>query len=605
MGHWLVCFIISLIALLLAVSGAILRARAKYKSGRILTPVRILFIGVIVSAVSLFVPIYNSALNSFKCSPFETFLISVHNMIRLFIVDGDFTFISQNVSKSLGWLSYGYSVLFSVLFVGAPLLTFGFVLSFFKNISAYKKYVVNFKSDIYIFSELSEKSLSLAKSILSKNGKAEKKRFAVFTDVFEKDEEQSFELVEKAKELGAVCFKKDILTINFSFHSKESDLSFFTIGEDHSENINQSLKLIERYKGRNNTKLFVFSTQVEAEPLLLKAFPSGENGEDFKIEVHRVNEVQSLINHSLYVSGYDNIFANARENSETGMKDISALIVGMGRHGSEMTKALSWLCQMDGYRVKITSFDADPDAELKFKSECPELMDERFNNNLTVSGEAKYEISVYSGIDVTTKTFDDMISAMPLVTYALVALGSDELNISVAMKLRMLFERAGLKPKIQAIVYDADKSRALEGITNFKNKSYEIDFIGDRDSAYSEDVIIDSEVVNAALSRHRDDYGGNAADFWKYGYNYKSSIASVIHKKMKKDCGMPGIEKEISERSDEEKWALRNLEHCRWNAYMRSEGYCYAPERNDLAKTHHLLVPFDQLPLSEQEKDDY
>jgi len=59
-----------------------------------------------------------------------------------------------------------------------------------------------------------------------------------------------------------------------------------------------------------------------------------------------------------------------------------------------------------------------------------------------------------------------------------------------------------------------------------------------------------------------------------------------------------------TDRTEEELWNLRRLEHRRWNAYMRSEGYTYAPVRNDLAKVHHCLVPFDDLPLKEQVKDD-
>ena len=107
-------------------------------------------------------------------------------------------------------ISKGYTTLFSILFVLAPILTFGFVLSFFKNISAYKRYITHYNSDVFIFSELNEKSLALAKSLHKNDGK---NRFFVFTDVFEKEEEQSYELVEKAKELGAVCFKKDIVFI--------------------------------------------------------------------------------------------------------------------------------------------------------------------------------------------------------------------------------------------------------------------------------------------------------------------------------------------------------------------------------------------------------
>ena len=102
---------------------------------------------------------------------------------------------------------------------------------------------------------------------------------------------------------------------------------------------------------------------------------------------------------------------------------------------------------------------------------------------------------------------------------------------------------------------------------------------------------------------------GEEREVWQYDYNLKSSMASTIHRKMKILCGIPGIEKKPAERTEQELWPIRVLEHSRWNAYMRSEGYVYSGStekstRNDLAKMHHCLVPFYELPLKEQEKDD-
>jgi chemotaxis response regulator CheB len=69
----------------------------------------------------------------------------------------------------------------------------------------------------------------------------------VFTDVFEQDEERVFELTEEAKTIGAICFKNDILSLHFNRHSKNRQLYFFTIGENETENVEQSLKLIAKY----------------------------------------------------------------------------------------------------------------------------------------------------------------------------------------------------------------------------------------------------------------------------------------------------------------------------------------------------------------------
>ncbi len=596
---WVVFLVLAVALLSASVVGSVISAKRKYKSGRIFKPSNILFVGIILSAVMLFIPIYINTFKQTECGVFETVLIAVHNMIRLFIIDGEFEFITSNLVGVSELVARAYTAVFSVLFVSAPLLTFGFVLSFFKNVSAYKRYITHYNSNVYIFSELNGKSLALAQSLYE----GDKNRFFVFTDVFEKEEEQSYELVEKAKEIGAVCFKKDIVTINFSFHSKKAEISFFAIGEDESENISQALKIISNKKYGENCNLYVFSTQVEAEILLAHAF--NENTAT-GIKVRRVNSVQSLVVRTLYDTGFEKIFCKAVPNDD-GIKEINAVVVGMGQHGAEMTKALSWFCQMDGYRVKINSFDLDKKAEERFVSACPELMDSEHNGVFDIDGEAKYKITVHSGVDVDSKQFDNVVMSLPETTYVFVALGNDEKNISTAVKLRTLFARQGYSPAIQAVVYSSDKKAALTDIKNFKGQPYDIDFIGDLKDSYSEKVILDLEVEELALKRHTK--WGAEPEFWQYDYNYKSSVASAIHYEMKCKCEIPGIKKNPADRTEEELWAIRKLEHCRWNAYMRSEGYVWGGTveksgRNDLAKMHNCLVPFADLPLKEQEKDD-
>lgn len=602
---WTLHLFASAACLIASVVFAVVRANSRYKRGRLLDPIKFLLIGVVVSSVILFIPIYMQAFRDTNIGVVETLLVSIHNMIRLFIVDGDFNFITDNLVGVPDLISRGYIVLFSILFVMAPVLTFGFALSFFRNLSAYKKYFEHFFSDVYIFSELNEKSLALAKSLYHNN---RKKRFFVFTNVSEK-EDQRYNMIEEAKELGAVLFKNDIVTVDFSFHSKRKSLNLFTIGENQSENVNQALKLIDELRNRDNTNLFVLSTQVESEILLANAFVDSEGDKDAqsaKIKVRRVNEVQSLITRNLYEKGYDLIFRNAHKDG-SGTDKINAVVIGMGQHGTEMTKALSWFCQMDNYEVRINSFDIDKNAMDKFVALCPELMDVHYNGNFNVEGEAKYIITVHSGIDVDTATFERIIKNLPVTTYVFVALGNDEKNIAVAMRLRAMFCRMGCNPQIQAVVYNTEKKEALNGITNFKKQDYNIDFIGDIRDSYSEEVILNSAVEEKALKRHL--LWGAESEFWQYDYNYKSSVASAIHKEMKLLCGIPGIEKEPDARSDEERKAIRNLEHCRWNAYMRSEGYVYGGTveksgRNDMAKMHNFLVPFEELPLKQQEKDD-
>ncbi len=443
-----------------------------------------------------------------------------------------------------------------------------------------------------VFSKLNERSLVLANDIKAKN----KKAVIVFTDVFEENEESTFELIEEAKKLRAICFKNDILVVNFKRHSNQKTISFFAIGINETENLNQALKLVERYKERENTNLYVFSTNVGSELLLSSTDQSA-------VKVRRINEVQSLVNRVLYERG-EIIFDSARENGE-GAKDISAVVIGMGRHGTEMVKSLTWFGQMDGYNLEINAFDKDPFAKEKFVALAPELMSDEYNG-VFVDGEAHYKIQIHSGFDVETISFAEEISKIKNATYVLVALGDDEANIKAAVNLRMYFERIKIHPVIQAIVYNSQQKRALEDVKNFKGQGYDIDFIGDRESIYVVDVIIDSELEEDALQRHLK--WGEEADFWNYEYNYRSSTASAIHMKARVKCGIPGAEKTTEELTPEEKNIIEALEHKRWNAYMRAEGYVFSgstdkSSRNDLAKMHHDLVDFSSLTEEEKRKD--
>lgn len=528
----------------------------------------------------MYIPIYNEAIFPGFLHSIKVLLMSVHNSIRLFIIDGDYDVILEHLVNVNERTASIYSAFAAIIFMFAPALTFSFVLSFFKNISAYGHYFFGFFKDGYIFSELNEKSLALAESLLNENSK---KRLIVFTNVFQDDKGNIHELVERANELGAICFKKDIASINFKIHNKKkSTLSFFTIGADESENINQSLKLINNYKERENTNLYVFSNSVNSELLLM----SPDKG---AVKVRRIDDIRSLINRILYDSG-EMFFESAQTISGKDEKLISVVILGLGQYGTCMIKALSWFCQMDGYKVCINAFDQDPEAKSKFAAQCPELMSAEHNGK-EIPGDAYYDIKIHSGINYETSKFTKKIQELSNATYVLVSLGNDETNIKTAVYIRMLFERMNHKPIIQAIVYNSDRKEALKGIRNYHGELYNIDFIGDLKSTYSEKVIINSELEKDAL-----DWNGNwweEEDFWRYEYNYRSSVASALHKKVRKYSA-----------NQNNKELLKKLEHRRWNAYMRSEGYCYAPNRNDLAKTHNCLVPFDKLKGEDRHKDD-
>lgn len=587
--EWVVCFGTSITILIAAVIISCILMSTKYRRMRVCNSFNVLISGVFLSSIVMFIPAYLELFAEEKWRGIKAFLLSLHNTFRLFILDVDFDFIlshAQDVQSGFGTV---YTMYAAFLFVLAPLLTFGVVLSFFKNIFAYLSFLGCFFSDVFIFSDLNPKSIALAKSLKANNPK----RTLIFTNVYEVSDEDTHLLIENAHELGAIIFKKSISDIGFHIHSKRKSITFFVIDDLQSDNMKQSLNLIEKYKERENVSLYVFATGTENE-LPLSTVDAG------KIKVRRIDEIRSLINRHLYDEG-NQIFEHAISYDDKE-KMISALVLGMGNHGMEMAKALPWFCQMDGYRLYVNIFDKNCYLKSYFEAACPELMDDKHNKDFTTDGEAHYSIDIYDNTDVETIEFWKKIKKIPKVTYVFVALGDDEINIRTAAKLRSWFEKEGAKPRIDVLVRETEKAKALQGIKNYSGQEYNIHFFGDLETSFSETVILNSELEEMALKRHK--RWGAEEDFWKYEYNYQSSIASVIHQKAKNLCGISGIDKNPDERNEHDKWAIRILEHRRWNAYMRAEGYVFAEKRNNLAKTHPCLVKFADLSLKEQEKDD-
>lgn len=578
---WGISFGISLGILILACF-TILLIKFKHKN-TFARSMQILMVGVFLSAGVLFLPVYTSIFQNDVGSLWKTILLSVHTAIRLFVVDCDFEMILSLSGQMPSQLYSAYALLSAVLFVFAPTLTCGFILSFFRNILTYYSILLHFKKDVYVFSELSENSVALAESIRKK----QKQAILLFTSVVEVDD-GTYEWKEKARQLKAHCLKDDITALHLKHHSRTSKMYFFIMGSNEGENVESALSMIPQYRRREHTRIYVFASSFEGE-MLLNSIPHGQ------LKVRRVDKEQLLIFHTLYNSG-EAIYAVSEPE-----KTISAVVVGLGRYGLEMLKALTWFGQMDGYHLVIHAYDENRNAEAIVSRACPELM-QSDKNGVLVKGEAAYQIDIHSGINVLSAAFIESIHTIPTPTYVFVALGSEHKNMETALQLRTHLARKGIQPKIQVAFYDTYDARSLQNTKNFKGQSYQIEVVGDVKSIYSENMIINSELEAKALKRHMK--WGREEDFWAYEYNYRSSIACEIHKKMKSYCKIPGADLPVEERTESEKEIIRILEHKRWNAYMRSEGYCYGEKRDDIAKTHPCLIPYDELSEEEKRKDD-
>ena len=567
-------------------------------------------------------------------------LISLQNAARFFVLDFDYSDIVGQLPAdfSADKLFYLWSAIMLVL---APVLTVVFALLFFKKAWASMRLFFRRGRSMYIFSELNEKSLALADSIRHhktddendrKIAKKYRKSTLLFTDVLRHEDERSVELLAKAEALGAICHPADIASLKLWFVSKKVDITFFFIGEDANENLTQATTIISQYKDRvyhknqhitetvtlengqteqrtkkvkipvPNTRAYVFDYSTESD-LLLSNIDKGY------MHVFRVNEMQSLIYRTLYEEG-GKLFEGAVQIGEK--KRITAVIVGAGLQGTEMFKALVWFCQMDGYELCIHVFDKNKDFAKRYTLDFPELLDERLNGKHR-EGDAYYDIHLHPGIDIQGSEFSDEIYKIPEITFAFVALGTDKVNVETAYELRIMFERKQAKdkeqtisPTIQTVVYNSDICIALKDAKNYKSRPYGISFIGDLKSSFSVDVIIDSELEERALEVQM--RYGSEEDFWKYEYCYMSSMASAVHARARLFCQIPGADLPEADRTPAQTEINSVIEHCRWDAYMRTEGYISGISKDGkdaatLGKMHPSLRIFEDLSDDDKRKD--
>ncbi len=626
---WYIFGLSSIIIFAFTIIAVVVMHQKKSKMKRQVNSLHLLFACCFIMAVLLCIPPYYSM---YKCDDIgiaKMIVFSVQKAIRVFGADEMYDVVLDNIEYIPDHLSDIYvMVTLGVQFL-APLLTFSFIISFLRNLLPYHRFRMLFWKEAHIFSELNVKTIALANSIRDNNCHHNRfqrwfyKPLIVFTGVGKEDEEANNELLADARRMDAIVFKTDLETIHFYNKLWKREMNFYLISEVESDKIRHATAIIKSYD-YSEVSMYVFSDGVECE-LLMSAW------DNKNMKVYRINDEQALIYHNLSLHGI-RLFKNAWDNNR---KTISAVIVGLGKYGIEMLKALIWYGQVPGFQLKINVYDADPMAEKKFIAQCPEIM--RLNRN-TIAGEAHYDITIHGGVDVKCSEFYEEIQKNYDATYIFVSLGSDEENISAAVALRTVYEQINheYKPDIETVVYDTNISKEMSvvwhngitddsvvGIKNFKQQAYNIHMIGDLDSFYSVDTVIDSKLVDRGMEVNLrwaklSDPNNTQEDeqkFWRYDYNYKSSIAKAIHEDLRKQLialhyidDIPGIDKDWDKRTDTEKLAIGRFEHVRWNAYMRSEGYVFSgskekASRNDLAKQHNNLVPVSELSDDDLRKD--
>lgn len=549
-------------------------------------------IGVFASLFALFLPADSG---QGITNAFTQIVIALFRSVRVFGLGEDLLTAELEFGDLPLWFATLYVGLLDLLYLLAPLLTFSLILSAFNNISSTVRLTFSIPREIYIFSERNMRAEIVAENVQRKSPRA--------VIVFFNSEKSALDENEKA-----LCFNKNVLKINRFVLNHARHITFYICSDDKNDNIRITAELLKivgensrlvcklkrNKRGDCGIDLFYFYSKRRSLPILSGVDKCG-------VRVRRVNEIQNVVYNLIYdepVLKY--------VNKETGIVNIA--VVGAGKYGEEFIKAAVWSGQHQNYKLNINVFDKQPVKEL-FTRRYPELAN---TEKLSDSKDINYKINFFDEKDFREMMLED-IEEMKSLDYALVALGNDDDNIEAALYLRECTARMNDKPKIFTIVTDVGltNTELLSDLKNHKGERFDISFILPEDVFSYEKTIelekrgmkmykmwkklgiirnqeenkekdiselIDSEFRKSVLSDETYD-----PEFYDSEFDYWSSIASVMFWSVRKSLG-----EDIQESNEN-----MLLEHQRWSAYRRSEGYRYAENRNDMAQQHNCLKAYE------------
>lgn len=549
------------------------------------------------------------------------------------ILSSVMTSITSNIGVSASPITIeGYNS-FSSLYTSLRLLTnIGFLMSlgnfvckvlhtplqFFKlSLSKNKK--------AYVFSSCNDETISIARSIRRNNKEND------YTLIFLCDNlNQSHEDVNRLK---AICVEEYLFNIIKKYGKTFKEIEVFMFDKIPENNIIKLEETCSKIKDMEFNNITIYVKLSLSSWSVYGNFVENNGLKDKNIIVNFVRAEETFAYNNLLKNS---IFSNTIDDEK--YKNINVLIVGgMCERNKEMFKVLLHLGQMPGYFLNITVID-DQNGFDKLKYEMPEL-----NKNGKGEGDSLYHIDYYESIKYFSLDFDKLLEEnSKKFTFAFINLEDDFKNIDVALKLKSETIR---------------NKRNLDNLTiqvNIKNEEIYKKWdekvcnglmsVGSIKETCNYKFITNSDIERASIAIHEIRYPKESSKKdkeWKIysnnEYNRRSVFARTLSYKHKIDilkdnyylAGRPEALKwenkdELNDiwnsmSIEEKKW--KEYEHMRWNMYMRTIGYRYdstgivddanklksenekKDTKNDIAKVHKDLVPFNNLPLEEKIKD--
>ena len=514
------------------------------------------------------------------------------------------------------FLSDFYGLFAALTNICAPIMSGAILLGLLTSVFPRLRLWLKPYREKYVFSELNERSIYFAEDIISEE--EVKRPLIVFTDAYiDKESEESSELLQRARKLGALCMKDDILHLCFSRTKKlryilidDNDIANIqTLTAITTENLDCKTKKIKYWNPKNDIRIYLFSQNTEVSSIVKRIYQRKEQLHLSNVAIKVVQEYTSIAYNLLDEKP---LFLPLLAKREENKKELVLTIVGGGLIGTEVFLGAYWCGQMLDCNLKINVITEDA---IKFKSKInfinPEILQSGIGDcetnrdllrvfpNQNIYSDPYASFAFYS-IDVETGDFAKVFnenSSLLASDYFVVALGSDELNMTIAVEINRKIQRERLKgsaliinnkPVIAYAVYDSKTKEVLNDPDTQKTGANLFAFAALRD-IYSCKNIFMINIREKAFDISNAYSEKNMHKFLRDEYGWWSDIARALHVKYKMySIGLIESEKDITEEiaqkenqykgiaeSNDEKQCRRLawLEHRRWNAFMRTKGF--------------------------------
>ena len=289
------------------------------------------------------------------------------------------------------WVTGAFGVYASILNVATPLFGGAVLVELLSELFPQVKlwWIRNFShKDKYYFSELNEKSLALAKSILKKTKNVK----LIFTDVLRDDiPEDERDMVDEAQRYGGVCVRDDIMLIRFSkswpirplakLYYKifgKSSVYVFLIDDNENSNLQMLTSLLSQEDEiLNRANIYIFQSDdkesrfeeevsfiIDQQRKIIMDNASPEEKDDEKRVLRErlpnVIPVNGVRNMAMLQMMRLPLFEPLADRTDESGRRLHVVIFGSGVIGMELFLNVTWFGQMLDRELHITVISKEP-----------------------------------------------------------------------------------------------------------------------------------------------------------------------------------------------------------------------------------------------------